>query len=306
MKGAEIAPKRKARKRDELGAHVSSAGGVQNSPGRAAQLDSFVLQMFTKMASRWAEPVIAGEQAHVFKQGCADHGIWFTAAHDSYLINLATADPVLFARSYESFVGELTRSTQLGLTAVVTHPGNATDGDIRRGVRSNAEAVQRALDEVPGELLVLFETTAGAGNALGASFEQLAELIELIDASHRDRVGICVDTCHVWAAGYDIRHNYDEVIRSLEDTVGLERIRLFHLNDSVGDVGSRRDRHAHIGQGMLGPVTFGSVLNDPRFMHVPKVIETPKDDDVVAADRKNLATLRSLRVRRRANRSENA
>jgi deoxyribonuclease-4 len=291
---------------DELGAHVSSAGGVQNSPGRAALLDAHVLQLFTKMASRWAEPVITDEQADAFKAGCAEHGITFTAAHDSYLINLATADPTLFERSYQSFVGELTRSTKLGLTAVVTHPGNATDGDIARGVRSNALAVQRALDAVPGDLFVLFETTAGSGNALGASFEQLAELIHLIDASHRERIGVCVDTCHIWAAGYDVKGNYHDVMRTLDENVGLQRVRCFHLNDSVGGLASRRDRHAHIGEGLLGRATFASLLNDDRLRHVPKLIETPKDDDVVAADRKNLGTLRSLRRKRGAKKLGNA
>ena len=212
---------------DELGAHVSSAGGVQNAPGRAALLDSHVLQLFTKMASRWAEPIITDEQADAFKQSCAEHRIGYTSAHDSYLINLATADRTLFERSYQSFVGELTRSRQLGLNAVVTHPGNATDGNVARGVRCNAEAIQRALDEVPGDLMVLFETTAGSGNALGASFEQLAELIYIVDASQRERVGVCVDTCHIWAAGYDVRHKYEDVIRLLVEAVGLDRVRLF-------------------------------------------------------------------------------
>jgi deoxyribonuclease-4 len=281
---------------DELGAHVSSAGGVQNAPARAALLDARVLQLFTKMASRWAEPVIPDETADAFRQGCEEHRIHFASAHDSYLINLATADDMLFERSFQSFVGELRRSTQLGLTAVVTHPGNATDGNIERGVRKNAAAVQRALDMVPGELVVLFETTAGSGHALGARFEQLAQLIELVDASYRERVGVCVDTCHVWAAGYDVRAAYQDVIRQFDETIGRHRIRLFHLNDSVGGLASRRDRHAHIGEGLLGDETFASVLNDPRFTGVPKVIETPKDDDVLAADRKNLARLRSLRA----------
>jgi deoxyribonuclease-4 len=187
----------------------------------------------------------------------------------------------------------------------VSHPGNATDGDVQRGIRSNAAAVQRALDAVPGETMVLLETTAGSGNALGASFEQLAELIHLVDGSYRERVGVCVDTCHVWAAGYDLRHNYDDVIRSLEQTVGLQRVRLFHLNDSVGGLASRRDRHAHIGQGMLGREPFASLLNDKRFATIPKVIETPKDDDVVAADRKNLGFLRSLRRKTGAKKSKN-
>jgi deoxyribonuclease-4 len=281
---------------DELGAHVSSAGGVQNSPGRAALLDTCVLSLFTKMASRWAEPVLSDETAAAFKDNCHAHGIWFTAAHDSYLINLATADPILFERSYRSFVGELQRSSKLGLHAVVTHPGNATDDNVERGLRQNALAVQRALDEVPSDMLVLFETTAGSGRALGAQFEQLAELLHLIDPGHRERVGICVDTCHVWAAGYDLRANYQHVMQTVEQSVGLGRIKLFHLNDSVAGLGSRRDRHAHIGGGLLGLETFAQLLNDPRFTRVPKLIETPKDDDVVAADRRNLATLRALRT----------
>lgn len=286
---------------DELGAHVSSAGGVQNAPGRARLLDSVVLQLFSKMASRWAEPEIPETTAAAFRQNCAEQNIVFTAAHDSYLINLATADPVLFERSFQSFVGELRRSALLGLRAVVTHPGNATDNNFARAVRANAEAVQRALDIVPGETMVLFETTAGAGTALGASFEQLAELLHIIDATHANRMGVCVDTCHIWAAGYDLRDQYVQVMQQLDEIIGLQRVRLFHLNDSAGGLGSRRDRHAHIGDGFLGEGAFTRLLQDSRLTHVPKVIETPKDDDVVAADRGNLARLRMLR---RANKYE--
>ncbi|HEY0673389.1 MAG TPA: deoxyribonuclease IV [Longimicrobiales bacterium] len=286
---------------DELGAHVSSAGGVQNAPERARLVDSVVLQLFSKMASRWAEPEITEATAAAFRQSCADHGIVFTAAHDSYLINLATADPVLFERSFHSFVGELKRSALLGLDAVVTHPGNATDGNFARAVRANAEAVQRALDIVPGETMVLFETTAGAGTALGASFEQLAELLHIIDATHAERMGVCVDTCHIWAAGYDLRDQYVQVMQQLDEIIGLKRVRLFHLNDSAGGLASRRDRHAHIGDGFLGGSAFARLLQDSRLMSVPKVIETPKDEDVVAADRRNLARLRELR---RANKYE--
>jgi deoxyribonuclease-4 len=284
--------------KDELGAHVSSAGGVHNAPERAAALGAHVLQMFTKMASRWAEPVVSEEVAEVFKQKCAEHHIGFAAAHDSYLINLATADPTLFTRSYESFVAELQRSTLLGLNAVVSHPGNATDGDHARGVRQNAEAVQRALDAVPGSTMVLFEVTAGAGTSLGSRFEQLAELMHLVAVSHRERIGVCIDTCHVWAAGYDLRDDYEGVIDQLDRTVGLSNVRMFHLNDSIGGLASRRDRHAHIGAGLLGDGPFAALLNDDRLRAAPKVIETPKDDDVVTADLGNLARLRSLRVRK--------
>lgn len=286
---------------DELGAHVSNAGGVQNAPARAALINAVVLQLFTKMASRWAEPVITEEIAEQFRQNCEAHNIAFTAAHDSYLINLGTADPALFERSFQSFVGELQRSTLLGLDALVTHPGNATDGNRTRGLRANAEAVQRALDIVPGPTVVLFEATAGAGTSLGGSFEQLAVLVDVVERTHAQRVGICIDTCHLWAAGYDLRDQYVQVMQRLDETVGLQKIRLFHLNDSAGGLASKRDRHAHIGEGFLGEGTFARLLQDSRFATVPKVIETPKDDDVVAADQRNLAKLRALR---RANKYE--
>jgi deoxyribonuclease-4 len=285
-------------KMDELGAHVSNAGGVHNAPDRAAALGTHVLQLFTKMANRWVDPIIAPEVAECFKQKCAHHNIYFTAAHDSYLINLATADPVLFARSYESFVAELQRSTLLGLDAVVSHPGNATDGNAGRGLRQNAEAVQRALDAVPGRLRVLFEATAGAGTSLGSRFEELAELVHLVGRTHRERVGVCIDTCHIWAAGYDLRESYDDVMGQLDRTVGIANVHMLHLNDSIGGLGSHRDRHAHIGQGLLGEAPFAALLRDVRLRHAPKVIETPKDDDVVTADLANLGRLRSLRARK--------
>jgi deoxyribonuclease IV len=284
--------------RDELGAHVSAAGGVSNAPARAAALDAVVLQLFTKMASRWAEPLLDDDEVAAFRAGVAHHGIHTTAAHDSYLINLASPDAALRARSSDSFLRELQRCVRLGIDFVVTHPGNATDGNFASAIARNADAVTETLAQCSG-VSVLFETTAGAGRVLGATFEQLADIICRIPDSLQPRIGICVDTCHVWAAGYDIRTAYDEVFARLDDAVGLERVRLFHLNDSVGGLGSRRDRHAHIGQGALGDVTFRRLLQDDRFARIPKLLETPKDDDVLAADRRNLARLRGYRIARR-------
>lgn len=298
--------------RDEIGAHVSSAGGPQNTPARAAALDSAVLQLFTKQPNRWAEPECTPDVADAFAEARNTYGIRFAAAHDSYLINLATSDPLLWARSFDSFCRELQRCAALGLDALVTHPGNATDRDVASGLARNADGVQRALHTVPGTTLVLFEVTAGSGSALGASFAEISELIERVGADLSDRIGVCVDTCHLWAAGYDVAHNYDAVFAEFDDLIGLERIRLFHLNDSVGALGSRRDRHAHIGAGALGDAPFRRLLNDERFAAVPKVIETPKDADAMAADRQNLARLRGYRptvtktVRKRANRSKSA
>ncbi|HEX7117633.1 MAG TPA: deoxyribonuclease IV [Longimicrobiales bacterium] len=280
---------------DELGAHVSVAGGIELAPARAAEIDSVVVQIFTKQPNRWAEKEIPEDTAAAFREARERHGIRIAVSHDSYLINLATPDAALFEKSCDSFRMELRRCVSLGLEYLVTHPGNATDGDVARGLEQNARAIDRALAEVDGDTVVLLETTAGSGKVLGATFEQLADMIDRIDPARRDRVGICLDTCHVWAAGYDLRREYDGVFDRLDRTVGLDRLRLFHLNDSVGDLGSRRDRHADIGHGTLGDEPFRRLMNDDRFRSVPKVLETPKGDDYAAADRANLGRLRGYR-----------
>jgi deoxyribonuclease IV len=280
---------------DELGAHVSSAGGVGNAPARAAALDAHVLQLFTKQPSRWAEPAPGPADFAAYHTAVHVHGIATAAAHDSYLINLASPDAALRQRSVDSFRAELVRCAAFGIPFVVSHPGNATDGDTAGGIARNAEAVQQVLEEVAG-VQVLLETTAGAGRVLGASFLELARLLESIGPALQHRVGVCFDTCHVWAAGYDLRGAFDDVLASFDDAMGVGRIRMFHLNDSVGACGSRRDRHAHIGLGALGDEPFRRLLLDDRFTAVPKLLETPKDDDAVAADRANLARLRAYRA----------
>lgn len=279
---------------DELGAHVSAAGGVRNAPQRAADLDSTVLQLFTKQPSRWAEPDLSDTEAGAYRTAVAEHGIQFSAVHDSYLINLASPDDALRDRSIVCFGNELARCARLGVDCVVTHPGNATDDDFDSAVARNADAVTAVLEESSG-VAVLFETTAGAGRVLGATFEQLGAIMARIPAVLQDRVGVCFDSCHVWAAGYDLREDYDGVMSHFDAVIGLDRIRLFHLNDSVAALGSRRDRHAHIGQGALGDAPFRRLMRDDRFTTVAKLLETPKGDDAVAADRMNLGLLRSYR-----------
>jgi deoxyribonuclease IV len=276
-----------------LGAHISTAGGVANAPRRAADVGADAIQIFTKQPNRWAEPLIDPAAAVAFRRGCVEHGVRFVCSHDSYLINLASADPILLARSHESFRRELARCNQLGLDALVTHPGNATDGDVERGLAQNAALIEEALTHEGGTVRVLLETTAGSGRALGASFEQLAAMIDRISPPVRSRIGICFDTCHVHAAGYDIVGEYDTVIQLLDDTVGLHRIGCFHFNDSLHPLGSRKDRHTAIAEGTLGPEPFRRILNDERFTGVPKILETPKGDDPIAADRANLARLLS-------------
>lgn len=277
-----------------LGAHVSIAGGLRNAPIRAAEIDATAVQIFTKQANRWADPVLDPEQVAAFRVGMREAGVGFVCAHDSYLINLATPDPVLRDRSYASFKAELERCSELDLDAVVTHPGNATDGEAARGIAQNAELIGRALEEVEGRTRVLLETTAGTGKALGATFEELAAIREAIPEAVRGRVGVCLDTCHVYAAGYDLVERYDEVMEEFDRVLGLAQLGLFHLNDSKKPLGSRRDRHTDIGEGTLGDEPFRRIMNDPRLSTVPRVLETPKGDDHAAADRRNLERLRGM------------
>lgn len=279
-----------------LGAHVSTAGGMRNAPARGAAIGATAIQIFTKQPNRWVDPPLKDEDVELFRIGLADAGIGFTVAHDSYLINLATADPILRERSLDSFRSELLRSRLLGLDAIVTHPGNATDGNLRRGLEQNAALIQRALEEVDAPTMVLLEVTAGAGSVIGSNFEELAALREHIAPPWRERVGVCFDTCHAFSAGYDLRGNYEGVFEEFDRVIGLEHLRLFHLNDSQKPFASKRDRHAGIGEGTLGEDPFRWIMNDPRFANVPKVLETPKGDDLVTADLANLGRLRGYLV----------
>jgi len=280
---------------DELGAHVSIAGGLEKAPARGAERGASVIQIFTKQPSRWAEPAVSADVAEAFRQERMEHDIVTAGVHDSYLINVASPDPKLWARSLVCLRGEMERATALGLDFVVTHPGNATDGDQAAGLSRNAEAVARVLDEVPGDVVLLLEITAGTGTTVGASFENLAGMIAGVPAHLRDRVGVCFDTCHAFAAGYDLVGDYDGVWQHFDDVLGLDRLGLLHLNDSKHPLGSRRDRHEQIGAGTLGVEPFRRIVTDSRMTSVPKVLETPKGDDPVNSDRRNLELLRSLR-----------
>ncbi|HSH75150.1 MAG TPA: deoxyribonuclease IV [Longimicrobiales bacterium] len=281
--------------RDELGAHVSAAGGVHRAPSRAAEIGAGAMQLFTKQPSRWAEPDLSGDEVRAFRAERLAHGLETAGAHDSYLINLSSPDPRLWRRSRRSFESELRRCVSLGLDFLVTHPGNATDGDLRAGIIRNAEAIAQSLDSVDGETRVLLELTAGSGTSVGGSFEGLSAILERIPAPWSSRVGVCLDTCHAYSAGYDLVEEYDRVWDSFDDLIGLDRLGLIHLNDSKHPLGSRKDRHEVIGAGTLGTEPFRRIVLDERFRTVPKVLETPKGEDGASADRKNLALLRRLR-----------
>lgn len=283
---------------DLLGAHVSIAGGTQNAPARAKAIRATAMQIFTKMASRWAERACADDECRGFRAALAGTDVRFTMAHDSYLINLASPDAALRRRSIESFVAELERCEALGLDVLVSHPGNHM-GDLDSGIRRNAEAIAEALERVPGRVKVAMETTSGSGTSIGARFEELAALIEHIPAPLRHRVGVCADTCHLYSAGYDLRKDFDGVWNRFDDVIGRERLLALHLNDSKTPFGSRRDRHELIGEGSLGREPFRAIVHGARFAAIPKVIETPKLDDATRTDRRMLRRLRGYKPPRR-------
>lgn len=278
-----------------LGAHVSTAGGVEHAPARGAEIGANVIQIFTKQVNRWAERDVAAETSEAFRAALRESSIVIAGSHDSYLINLASPDPKLWERSLDSFRRELTRCRALKLDFLVSHPGNATDGDREAGLRRNADAINRALAEDDGTTPVLIEATAGQGTSLGPRFEELAMLLELISPELEARVGVCLDTAHLFAAGYDLVDDYEAVMVEFDRLVGLERVRLLHMNDSKTEFGSRVDRHEQIAEGQMGPRPFSHIMRDERFRQVPKVIETPKGEDPVESDRKNLHRLRRYR-----------
>lgn len=279
-----------------LGAHMSVAGGCYKAVEIAHAAGCDCVQIFTKNNNQWACKELSADDVARFRQSMTDLGIGHPIAHDSYLINLASPDPVLWKKSIDAFVVELHRAEQLGIPYVVTHPGSFTTSSEELGLT----AVARALDEVHAQtrglaVQCLLETTAGQGTNLGWRFEHLASILD--QAADPDRLGVCFDTCHVFAAGYpmDTPQNYRHTIREFDKLIGIERIKAFHLNDSVRELGSRVDRHAGIGRGCLGIEPFRLLLADRRFRRVPMYLETPKgeeggeDLDVI-----NLRTLRSL------------
>ena len=280
-----------------LGAHISTAGGVANAPPWADEIGATAMQIFTKQPNRWAEVVISVDAAAAFRAALAASGVRFTNAHDSYLINLASPDAALRVKSIESFRGELRRCHVLGLDALVSHPGNFMD-DRASGIARNADGIVQALEQEPGPARLLMELTAGQGTVIGSTFDEMAELLKAIPAKLRKRVGVCLDTAHVFAAGYDLIKDYDGVWARFDDTIGIEALGLIHLNDSKAPLGSKKDRHELIGDGEMGAGPFARIMRDQRLAKTPKVLETPKGDDLVTNDRRMLKTLREFAAAR--------
>jgi deoxyribonuclease-4 len=280
-----------------FGAHMSISGGVSKAFAQGEQVGCEVMQIFTKSERQWNAKPLPDKEVSAYKAEQERTGIGPVVVHDSYLINMASPKNDLWEKSTAAFADELERCVLLGIPYIVTHPGAHTGSGEEEGLQREAVALNRLLDDgVGGDVMILLETTAGQGTALGWCFEHLARLIELV--THHERLGVCVDICHIFAAGYDIRtaETYAATFDEFARLVGLERIKVFHLNDSQQGLGKRVDRHAHIGQGCLGVEPFRLLVNDPRFCQVPMIIETPKEDSKsTKEDIENLTLLRSLR-----------
>jgi deoxyribonuclease-4 len=287
-----------------IGAHMSVAGGVSKAVDRAVLHGCEALQIFSKNGNQWKGKPLDAAEVRRFRQRIDDTGITPVVSHASYLINLATTMPVLREQSIAAFVDELDRADTLGLLGVVIHPGTCTAGTEEDALRLIADAIRTAFRARRRRTtMVLLEHTAGQGRTLGHRFEHLATVLEHLNGAAR--VGVCLDTCHLVASGYDIvsEPGYRETFEAFDRIVGLDRVRVFHGNDSKKPCGSRVDRHEHIGQGCLGLEPFRRLLNDGRFEKLPILIETEKAggsekaSTIVADpyDVKNLDALRALR-----------
>jgi len=289
-----------------LGAHLSIGGGLPRAVERAVVSGCETLQIFTKSAGQWRARPLPDAEIAQFRRLVKVSGVRPVFAHNSYLINLAASSPLLRRRSLDALWDEIVRAESLGLDGLIMHPGSYTTGTEAGGLRLIAEGLGDLLSRRRLKTMILLEHTAGQGTNLGYRFEHLAAILDGVTWSKK--VGVCIDTCHLVAAGYDItrERGYRDTFRQLDAIVGLDRVKAFHLNDSKKPCGSRVDRHEHIGQGCLGLDTFRRLLNDRRFTHSPMLLETPKDDErerrrsatagleIDPCDAINLATLRSL------------
>jgi deoxyribonuclease-4 len=275
---------------------MSIAGGYYKAVDAAQRAGCDCVQVFTKNNNQWRAKPITEEDIEKFRTALATHGIGHPISHDSYLINLASPDEVLWKKSIDALVIELQRAALLGIPYVVAHPGAFTSSSEEAGLTRIARGLDEVHQQTPDcTAQCLLETTAGQGSNLGWQFEHLAEILSQVQTP--DRLGVCFDTCHVFAAGYamDTKKNYLATMRALDKTVGVKRVKAFHLNDSLRPFGSRKDRHAGIGLGEMGLEPFRHLLNDRRFRKVPMYLETPKEDDQGRnLDVVNLETLRSL------------
>ncbi|CAH2030319.1 deoxyribonuclease IV [Trichlorobacter ammonificans] len=279
---------------DYLGAHMSIAGGLHTAVERAVAAGCGVVQLFTRSSNQWKGKAVSDADAALFRTVFAESGLHEAISHDIYLINLAAPEGETREKSLAAFADEMATCARLGIGKIVMHPGSHLADPPEVGLKRVIAAFDRLFEQVVEYRgLVLLETTAGQGTNLGRHFEELRAIID--GSRHPDRFAVCFDTCHTFAAGYDTAtpEGYAATMEQFDRILGLERLQCFHFNDSKKGLGSRVDRHEHIGQGALGLEPFRFIMNDPRFVAIPKILETPKGDDD-AMDRVNLSLLRSL------------
>ena len=278
-----------------LGAHISAAGGLHNAFERMKQVQAKALQIFTQNQRQWITREITEEEAEKFRRCWEESGRPPITSHDSYLINLASDKPEIEKKSVSALAHEIERVKILGIPFLIMHPGSHVGAGVEKGLAKITKNLDSAINLVKdlGGVTIIIETTAGQGTGLGSDFSELAYILD--NSAHSDHLGVCLDTCHIFAAGYDIRtpETYKVTFSKFDRIIGIERLKFFHLNDSKKDLGSRVDRHEHIGKGCIGLSGFRLLLNDPRFADHPMVLETPKENDP-ENDRTNLDVLRGL------------
>lgn len=280
----------------KIGAHMSIAGGCDRAVRAASRIGFQTVQLFTKNNNQWKAPPLTEEHCAAFRQALEETGIVDPVSHTSYLINLASPDDALWNKSIDAMTVEVERCAALGIAELVMHPGAHCGSGVDAGLARVAAALDEVVSRTRGlNVTIDLETTAGQGTCLGHRFEHLQTILAQVRAP--ERLGLCVDTCHVFAAGYSLatQDEYDVTMNHLDQTVGIGRVRVWHLNDSRRELGSRVDRHAGIGQGRMGLEPFRHVLNDPRFARLPMILETPKgEEDGEDLDARNYRVLRQL------------
>jgi deoxyribonuclease IV len=277
-----------------LGAHQSIAGGVFNAPILGKKVGCDTIQIFTKNSNQWKAKPLRDEEIRKFHEEKKKAGIEIVFGHDSYLINIASPDNVTYEKSIPALIEEVQRSEQLGLPWLVMHPGAHKGEGEEAGLKKIAKSLDKVLEATKGfATKIALENTAGQGSALGFRFEQLQQIIDM--CKYPERLGVCFDTCHAFAAGYDVssKEGYEQTFDELNRIIGFDRLLCFHLNDAMKDLGSRVDRHTHIGKGKIGLDGFRLLMNDKRFVNTPMVLETPKGKEL-KEDKMNLRTLRKL------------
>lgn len=286
--------------KQKFGVHTSIAGGLHNALLTGERLGCDCLQLFVKNQRQWHVPPLRPEQIELWQTARREAPRWPIIAHGTYLVNLAARDRTIRRRSIREFIGEIQRCAALGIDSLVTHPGSHGGAGETKGICRVIESLKKILDRTADcGVAVLLETTAGQGTCLGYRFDHLAEMMAGIEPSERHhRIGICLDTCHLHAAGYDLssEEGYQRMVADLQRHVGIEEVRCIHTNDSLKPASSRVDRHAHIGQGTIGLDGFGRLLRDKRLQAIPRILETPKETapDGRDYDAVNLETLRKL------------